>query len=567
MAQLDKLILKNKFNDLVTGLYRPGQIEGIDSSDHRTLVTDFSDSVLFFEDMATGTGFPKTLGGGSSLFLDGNNAVRGLFELDTALSSVTVTFQNLKQGAEYFLHVRKQVAGNLTINLNHVTLSFVNYKTGATSNIVLSGAANREFLLRFSNMGTIAPPVGIYILDMTDVGSGAGLGGSTGSIDNAVLRADGVGGSTLQSSNLIIEDNGNMDLSGLSNSFQMLVADGFLQMQTTKATSGADAQWFIKAANGIGGAPAGQHIFIQGGNGATGGNGGNVNLLAGAKNGAAIDGRVYVGISGGPQWELLSGTIWNAPSNAQIRNTDSLTISSGVLDIIGWSGTSGSGNGGRINIFGGNAGPLGLDGGSLFIDPGLKSLGNDGNLGIFLQSVANWKGMGKGMAIGNVTSPPTAAPDVGVFLYSQGGRLKIWEAGAGSPFVIGSGGGGVITASNGLTKVGNDVKLGGLLKEDTNIIDSDGTGLSISNLAGTKDIILVSSDDAGFSGNVAGFFSTLSETGLSSNNTTNFSTLTVTPTSIFFETSFIILSNLPTSCAGAPTGALANIGGVLTICP
>ncbi len=31
--------------------------------------------------------------------------------------------------------------------------------------------------------------------------------------------------------------------------------------------------------------------------------------------------------------------------------------------------------------------------------------------------------------------------------------------------------------------------------------------------------------------------------------------------------SYIILSNLPTSCAGAPTGALANVAGVLTICP
>lgn len=31
--------------------------------------------------------------------------------------------------------------------------------------------------------------------------------------------------------------------------------------------------------------------------------------------------------------------------------------------------------------------------------------------------------------------------------------------------------------------------------------------------------------------------------------------------------SYIIISNIPTSCAGAPTGALANIAGVLNICP
>lgn len=33
------------------------------------------------------------------------------------------------------------------------------------------------------------------------------------------------------------------------------------------------------------------------------------------------------------------------------------------------------------------------------------------------------------------------------------------------------------------------------------------------------------------------------------------------------STGFIILTNLPTTCSGAPTGALANVGGVLTICP
>lgn len=38
--------------------------------------------------------------------------------------------------------------------------------------------------------------------------SSSGVGGSTGSTDNAVLRADGVGGSTLQSSAMVIDDNG-----------------------------------------------------------------------------------------------------------------------------------------------------------------------------------------------------------------------------------------------------------------------------------------------------------------------------------------------------------------------
>lgn len=40
--------------------------------------------------------------------------------------------------------------------------------------------------------------------------------------------------------------------------------------------------------------------------------------------------------------------------------------------------------------------------------------------------------------------------------------------------------------------------------------------------------------------------------------------VTLTPTA---STGFIILKNLPTTCTGAPTGALANVSGTLTICP
>ena len=39
-------------------------------------------------------------------------------------------------------------------------------------------------------------------------GGGGGIGGSTGATDNAILRADGAGGSTIQSSGLLISDSG-----------------------------------------------------------------------------------------------------------------------------------------------------------------------------------------------------------------------------------------------------------------------------------------------------------------------------------------------------------------------
>ena len=41
----------------------------------------------------------------------------------------------------------------------------------------------------------------------TPAGGGGGIGGSTGSTDNAILRADGTGGSTLQSADWIMPDN------------------------------------------------------------------------------------------------------------------------------------------------------------------------------------------------------------------------------------------------------------------------------------------------------------------------------------------------------------------------
>jgi hypothetical protein len=53
--------------------------------------------------------------------------------------------------------------------------------------------------------------------------SGGGIGGTTGAVDNAILRADGTGGSTLQSSNVRIDDTGNINLTDGSNVGMSLV--------------------------------------------------------------------------------------------------------------------------------------------------------------------------------------------------------------------------------------------------------------------------------------------------------------------------------------------------------
>lgn len=60
-----------------------------------------------------------------------------------------------------------------------------------------------------------------------DLGAGGAIGGSTGSVDNALLRADGGGGSTLQSSAVIVSDNNDLTLgTGASGSDRSVIADG-----------------------------------------------------------------------------------------------------------------------------------------------------------------------------------------------------------------------------------------------------------------------------------------------------------------------------------------------------
>jgi hypothetical protein len=53
-----------------------------------------------------------------------------------------------------------------------------------------------------------------------------GLSGSTGAVDNAMLRANGTGGSTVQSSQVIIDDSGNITLGTDATSERIITADG-----------------------------------------------------------------------------------------------------------------------------------------------------------------------------------------------------------------------------------------------------------------------------------------------------------------------------------------------------
>lgn len=72
---------------------------------------------------------------------------------------------------------------------------------------VLAGGASDGDLLTVQADGSVA---------FEAPAAGGGIGGSTGSTDNAILRADGTGGSTVQSSGVTIDDSNNLTASKLS---------------------------------------------------------------------------------------------------------------------------------------------------------------------------------------------------------------------------------------------------------------------------------------------------------------------------------------------------------------
>lgn len=85
---------------------------------------------------------------------------------------------------------------------------------GGLSLLVVSGGADGQVLTQQAD-GTYAPEA-----------VSAGIGGSTGSTDNRVLRADGTGGSTVQGSAVTIDDSGYLSAArlqlGTTSSFAMI---------------------------------------------------------------------------------------------------------------------------------------------------------------------------------------------------------------------------------------------------------------------------------------------------------------------------------------------------------
>ncbi len=193
-----------------------------------------------------------------------------------------------------------------------------------------------------------------------DQQGGGGIGGTTGSVDNAILRADGTGGSTLQASSVFITDTGDFDLG--SNSI------------------------------------SGTERYIAARTSSTGNNLANLNFAA--------SGYLFSANSTFLSFNQQSvGVGILRPSNGSdeliISGSDNVT---GVLRLGGISATSTNGN--HIYITGGEPG----SGATVY-----------GNVGLFVphnSSVSNWQGMQNGLYIRNRLAAPTAGIANGIALHA-----------------------------------------------------------------------------------------------------------------------------------------------------
>ncbi|MEB3214381.1 MAG: hypothetical protein VKL39_23740, partial [Leptolyngbyaceae bacterium] len=197
---------------------------------------------------------------------------------------------------------------------------------------------------------------------------GGGIGGSTGSVDNALLRADGTGGSTVQSSAVLLSDTADLTLG--------------LAASTTGTNRIIDV--------------AGTETHI----------------------GVAIQAKGVAGVflgSGGSQFTQVNGILYavggivlgSGGSTYTINGRDQSTLDSDSDDIIFRSGNAGTGGTGDHNS------------GDLYFDIGTKAgSGVRGNTGFNTTSVANWQSMERGLFFGNATTTPTGNPADGVFEYS-----------------------------------------------------------------------------------------------------------------------------------------------------
>lgn len=213
---------------------------------------------------------------------------------------------------------------------------------------------------------------------------GGGIAGSTGAVDNAILRADGAGGSTLQSSNIILSDAGDITWSAsLAGALRTFTAQG----------SDIDIGF----------------AFIPKGSG-------------------GFD------ITGIAEFIPASTTVSLVPNTTILGQGDITIITLDLLTIGGASATSGTAGdlyviatgadgtaikAGDLTLQAGASTVNGVNAGNIFIDSGTSSgTGLDGNIGFFAP-VGSFGNGQKVLSIGNATANATSSPTNSIILHAR----------------------------------------------------------------------------------------------------------------------------------------------------
>lgn len=242
----------------------------------------------------------------------------------------------------------------------------------------------------------------------TAFGSGGGIGGSTGSTDNSILRADGTGGATLQSSLISLSDS----------------SGSTVTMKLEDNTANADGLLFaITGSDATVGTNNGGNISLTAGNGFGGGSKGNVGLSGNAMVFNLANNGIFMTSTSSLEANIVgvltgSGTFFKFITGSVGSGTDD---SASILIATGNSGTGGTSNSGHIYL------DVGAKGGS----------GLEGNVGFFSSNIANWQSMERGIFIANASTVPTGNPTGGGFLYVEAGALK-YRGSSGTVTTIGA---------------------------------------------------------------------------------------------------------------------------------